>query len=84
MFYISKYYLTRIQTITEMLINRRDMLDAYFCLRITEDGVVETLPLLLKDYMPDLNLLPRFLMRLGPQVRPALTPTIKAHLPRDR
>lgn len=30
---------------------------------------IESLPLLLRDYTPNLDKLPLFLMRLGPQVR---------------
>ena len=30
--------------------------------------MLESLPLLLKDYVPNLDRLPDFLMRLGPQV----------------
>lgn len=45
------------------------MLAEYFALHITADGMVESLPLLLRDYTPNLDKLPSFLMRLGPQVR---------------
>ena len=48
---------------------RREMLQEYFSLSISEEGLVETLPLLLRDYTPNLDKLPLFLMRLGPQVR---------------
>lgn len=48
---------------------RREMLQEYFSLGISEEGLVETLPMLLRDYTPDLDKLPLFLMRLGPQVR---------------
>ena len=48
--------------------SRRDMLQEYFNLGISEDGLVETLPMLLRDYTPNLDKLPLFLMRLGPQV----------------
>lgn len=44
------------------------MLREYFCLGITPDGLVETLPMILRDYTPNLDKLPLFLMRLGPQV----------------
>ncbi|KAI0674398.1 DNA binding protein [Trametes maxima] len=54
--------------ITDILIARRDMLHEYFSLGISEDGRVETVPLLLRDYTPNLDKLPLFLMRLGPQV----------------
>lgn len=45
------------------------MLVEYFGINITSDGEIESLPHLLKEYTPDLNKLPVFLMRLGPQVR---------------
>lgn len=44
------------------------MLDDYFSLRINEKGELESLPLLLREYAPNLDKLPLFLMRLGPQV----------------
>ena len=47
---------------------RRDMLSEYFSLHISSEGLVETLPLLLRDFTPNLDKLPSFLMRLGPQV----------------
>lgn len=52
----------------ETLVSRRDMLSEYFSLNISADGMVESLPLLLRDYTPNLDKLPNFLMRLGPQV----------------
>jgi len=47
---------------------RREMLSEYFSLDIGASGQVESLPLLLRDYTPQLDNLPDFLMRLGPQV----------------
>jgi len=47
---------------------RRNMLSEYFSLQINENGMVECLPLLLRDYTPNLDKLPSFLVRLGPQV----------------
>ena len=44
------------------------MLSEYFTLHISPEGLVETLPLLLRDFTPNLDKLPSFLMRLGPQV----------------
>jgi len=44
------------------------MLADYFSLTISESGLVMSLPLLLRDYIPNLDNLPSFLMRLGPQV----------------
>jgi DNA mismatch repair protein MLH1 len=55
------------QKITTRLISRRAMLAEYFSFDISEDGHVLSLPLLLKDYIPNLDNLPNFLMRLGPQ-----------------
>jgi hypothetical protein len=48
---------------------RRDMLSEYFSLTIAVDGRVESLPLLLRDYVPNLDKLPSLLMRLGLQVK---------------
>ncbi|KAF8194928.1 hypothetical protein BJ912DRAFT_1056825 [Pholiota molesta] len=59
-----------VDRIMEILLDsdRREMLSDYFSLMITEDGLVESLPQLLRDYVPNLENLPIFLMRLGPQV----------------
>ncbi|PGH26977.1 hypothetical protein AJ80_01361 [Polytolypa hystricis UAMH7299] len=54
--------------IASHLLSRREMLDEYFSLRISEDGSILSIPLLLKGYMPSLAKLPRFLLRLGPHV----------------
>ncbi|KDQ60330.1 hypothetical protein JAAARDRAFT_125644 [Jaapia argillacea MUCL 33604] len=58
--------------IVDMIVNtvmsRREMLLEYFSLSITPDGMVESLPLLLRGYTPNLDKLPLFLMRLGPQI----------------
>lgn len=54
--------------VAKTLIDRRDMLDEYFSLRISETGELLTIPLLLKGYVPSLGKLPRFLLRLGPYV----------------
>jgi DNA mismatch repair protein MLH1 len=54
--------------VTKTLIDRRDMLDEYFSLQVTESGELLTIPLLLKNYVPSLAKLPRFLLRLGPYI----------------
>ncbi|WVO22922.1 uncharacterized protein IAS62_004265 [Cryptococcus decagattii] len=54
--------------VASLLRDRREMLDEYFSLLITEDGKVETLPMLLKGYTPNLDRLPQFLLCLGTQV----------------
>ncbi|KAJ3999593.1 histidine kinase-like ATPase [Lentinula boryana] len=57
-----------VDRIVETLQSRRSMLSEYFSLNISEDGLVQSLPLILRDYTPNLDKLPLFLMRLGPQV----------------
>ncbi|KAF8519443.1 DNA binding protein [Gautieria morchelliformis] len=54
--------------IFSIISGRRDMLSEYFSLSINAADEIETLPLLLQDYIPNLDKLPLFLMRLGPQV----------------
>lgn len=58
-----------VDQITEILISRREMLEEYFAIEIDAEGRIQALPLLLRDYIPNLDKLPLFLMRLGPQVR---------------
>lgn len=48
---------------------RAEMLDEYFAIKLDEDGAIVEIPLLLRDYKPNLDKLPLLLMRLGPQVR---------------
>ncbi|KAJ6571736.1 histidine kinase-like ATPase [Mycena capillaripes] len=57
-----------VDRIVETLMARRDMLAEYFSFNITPTGLIESLPLLLRDYTPNLDKLPSLLMRLGPQV----------------
>ncbi|OKL56282.1 hypothetical protein UA08_08467 [Talaromyces atroroseus] len=56
------------EMVSETLIERRDMLDEYFSIKISDQGELLTIPLLLKGYLPSLTKLPRFLLRLGPYV----------------
>ena len=75
---ISELTLDRSQRIAKTLLTRRGMLAEYFEINITSDGEIESLPHLMKEYTPDLNKLPAFLMRLGPQVGcflPRIIPT---------
>lgn len=44
------------------------MLDEYFSLTLSITGLVESLPMLLKGYTPNLDRLPHFLICLGTQV----------------
>ncbi|KAA8652515.1 hypothetical protein EYZ11_002634 [Aspergillus tanneri] len=54
--------------VAKTLIDRREMLNEYFSLDISEQGELLSIPLLLKGYLPSLGKLPRFLLRLGPYV----------------
>jgi DNA mismatch repair protein Mlh1 C-terminus len=57
----------------EILVQRRDMISEYFSLNITSDGVLESVPLLLKNYTPYYGKLPTFIRRLGRNVLPNST-----------
>nr|GAT48497.1 predicted protein [Mycena chlorophos] len=57
-----------VERIADTLISRRDMLAEYFSMHITPSGKIESLPLLLREYTPNLDKLPALLMRLGPLV----------------
>ncbi len=59
---------TILQRIVEKLMARAEMLNEYFSMSINDKGELESLPLLLPDYTPNLDKLPLLLMRLGPQV----------------
>ena len=52
----------------EQLMSRKDMLNEYFSLEISDEGELLGIPLILKGYMPSLAKLPNFLLRLGPHV----------------
>jgi DNA mismatch repair protein MLH1 len=56
------------QVIYQLVVSKRELIKEYFNMDISEKGVVESIPLLLRRYTPDLDRLPLFLMRLGPQV----------------
>ncbi|KAJ3404699.1 DNA mismatch repair protein [Chytriomyces hyalinus] len=56
------------QQITALLIERRELLDEYFSVVLSEEGILHALPVLLKEYTPNLSKLPLFLLRLGTEV----------------
>ena len=58
-----------VDKVYSQLIKSRAMLAEYFSLNISDDGQLETIPLLLKGYMPCMAKLPTFLLRLGPYVK---------------
>lgn len=50
------------QATVSRLYDRREMLDEYFSLTITEEGFLKNIPMLLHDFSPDLNRLPFFIL----------------------
>lgn len=54
--------------VAEQLIERREMLQEYFSLEISPAGDLLSIPLMVKGYTPPMAMLPRFLLRLGPNV----------------
>ncbi|KAK9474165.1 histidine kinase-like ATPase [Dipodascopsis tothii] len=52
----------------DSLVDRRDMLDEYFSVQITADGLLTGLPMLIKGYLPSMGKLPTFLQRLATRV----------------
>lgn len=56
------------EKVTAVLIEKREMLSEYFNVRVSETGQLQSIPLLIRGYVPSLAKLPRFLMRLGPCV----------------
>ena len=54
--------------VQEKLISTIGMLAEYFSLEISDDGMLCSIPLLIKGYVPSLSKLPTFLLRLGPFV----------------
>lgn len=57
-----------VEKVYTQLLSRKEMLKEYFSLQISDAGELETIPLMLKGYMPSLAKLPTFLLRLGPFV----------------
>ncbi|KAK6544565.1 DNA mismatch repair protein [Orbilia ellipsospora] len=56
------------QQVSNTLSEKKDMIGEYFSLRINDNYELESIPLLLKGYVPNLAKLPSFLLRLGPRV----------------
>ncbi len=61
------------QYAVELLKNKADMLSDYFSIEITQDGELTKLPLLLKNYDPDENTLPMFVLRMATDVSTLFT-----------
>ena len=56
------------KNINALLVEKRDMIDEYFSIGISEGGTVDSLPMILRGYTPDLDRLPHFLLCLGTRV----------------
>ncbi|KAJ3039014.1 DNA mismatch repair protein [Rhizophlyctis rosea] len=56
------------ERIVATLIDRSEMLLEYFCMTITPEGEMQSLPQMLRGYLPNWNKLPLFLLRLGTEV----------------
>ena len=54
--------------VVNLLKEKSEMLADYFSLEIDMDGNLKSLPLLLDDYVPNLNGLPMFVLRLATEV----------------
>ncbi|KAG5927519.1 hypothetical protein E4U42_002162 [Claviceps africana] len=59
---------TIVDRVANQLIERREMLHEYFSLEVSPAGQLISIPLMVKGYTPPLAKLPRFLLRLGPNV----------------
>ncbi|GAA5899640.1 hypothetical protein JCM8208_000614 [Rhodotorula glutinis] len=57
-----------VELVYTSLFDARAMLDEYFSFGISDDGALESLPLVLPGYQPDILKLPLFLLRLGAHV----------------
>jgi DNA mismatch repair protein MLH1 len=57
-----------VEIVRTQLIERRALLIEYFNMDVTDDGHLNSIPLLVKGYTPSLAKLPQFLLRLGPYV----------------
>ncbi|GAA5863109.1 hypothetical protein JCM8547_002800 [Rhodosporidiobolus lusitaniae] len=57
-----------VEQIYTSIFDARAMLDEYFSFSISDKGDIESLPLVLPGYSPDLSKLPLFLFRLGAHV----------------
>ncbi|KAI8384686.1 putative DNA mismatch repair protein mlh1 [Radiomyces spectabilis] len=56
------------KAISDTMVSRAEMLEEYFCMTVTEDGHLKSLPMLLRGYIPTMDKLPMFLLRLGTEV----------------
>ena len=53
------------QQVSEAMMKHREMLDDLFCIKINDEGFIETMPIICAGYTPTFSLLPLFLSRLN-------------------
>ncbi|KAI9243247.1 hypothetical protein BY458DRAFT_448401, partial [Sporodiniella umbellata] len=54
--------------ITHLLLSKAQMLEEYYSLKLSSNGFLESLPMMIRNYIPPLDKLPLFLLRLGTEV----------------
>lgn len=52
----------------DLLKEKTEMLDEYFCIHIDQDGNLCRLPVILDQYTPDMDRVPEFVLCLGNDV----------------
>ncbi|KAI8374834.1 DNA mismatch repair protein Mlh1 [Blakeslea trispora] len=57
-----------IELITSVIVSRADMLQEYFSFTISPEGELNGIPMVIRDYVPSMEKLPLFLLRLGTEV----------------
>lgn len=57
-----------LQMNTELLKQKADMIEEYFCIHIDKDGNLSRLPVILDQYTPDMDRVPEFVLCLGNDV----------------
>ena len=60
------------ENLSKFLISKAPMLREYFAVEIDSDGMLQSLPSLLPNYVPPLAQLPNFVVRLGSEVGQSL------------
>lgn len=53
---------------TELLKQKAEMLEEYFCVKIDTRGNLSRLPIILDQYIPDMDRIPEFVLCLGNDV----------------
>lgn len=53
---------------TELLKQKREMLEEYFCININQEGNLTRLPVILEQHTPDMDHIPEFLLSLANDV----------------